>query len=185
MKKIIIINNNLDKDNLKFVKPLMKVVKCPQIHYKEITPKILDDHQGILLSGTPLSDIDTVKRNIPYYQWLKDTDKPVLGICAGHQIIAKLFGSRIIHKKEKHAGMCKVFVKDPHPILNGCSASFIVYHLHTDIATLPKVFQLLVYGHGREVELMKHESKAIFGVQFHLERTKKGQLILQNFLDSI
>jgi GMP synthase (glutamine-hydrolysing) len=185
MKNIIIINNNLEKNNLQFVKPLMNVIGCPEIHYTEITLEILEDHQGILLSGTPLSDIDAVKRNVPYYQWLKDTDKAVLGICAGHQIIAKIFGSRIIHKKEKHKGMCKVFVDYPHPILDGCSKSFIVYHLHMDVVVLPKVFNLLVHGHNSEVELMKHQSKPIWGVQFHPERTKKGQHILHNFLQLI
>jgi GMP synthase (glutamine-hydrolysing) len=185
MKKIIIINNNLNKNNLKFVKPIMKVVNSPEIHYTEVTPEIIGDYHGIILSGTPLSDLDAVKRNIPYYQWLKDTDKAVLGICAGHQIIAKVFDSRIIHRKEKHVGMCEVFVHGSHPILDGCSNSFIVYHLHMDVVALPKVFELLVYSHIREVELMKHQSKPIWGVQFHPERTKKGRLILHNFLQLV
>ncbi len=185
MKNIIIINNNLDKNNLEFVKPLMKVVRCTEIHYTEITPEILRDYHGFILSGTPISDIDAIKRNIPYYQWLTDTDKAVLGVCAGHQIIAKIFGSRIIHRKEKHVGMVKVFVDNPYPILNGCSKNFIVYHLHMDVVTLPKYFNLLVYSHEHEVELMEHQLKPIWGVQFHPERTKKGRLILKNFVQLV
>ncbi|MBS3819885.1 gamma-glutamyl-gamma-aminobutyrate hydrolase family protein [bacterium] len=181
MKNILIINNSLDKNNFDFVKNITKVVSCPGIHYSEITPDILKGYEGIILSGNSLEEENAVKRNIPYYQWIMDTEKAVLGICAGHQIIAKLFGSQIIHRKNKHMGMCDVFVDNPSPILNGCSKKFIVYHLHKDIGRLPQVFMLLAHSHNNEVEVMKHRSRPIWGIQFHPEKTKKGRLILKNF----
>ena len=82
--------------DLEFVKPIEKVVsslgeKCSVKNYIEVAKTDLEKADKVLLSGTSLMDFDYFN-HMDKFSWLKDCEKPVLGICAGMEIIVHEFG---------------------------------------------------------------------------------------------
>ncbi|NIO23338.1 MAG: hypothetical protein GTN38_04930 [Candidatus Aenigmarchaeota archaeon] len=163
---------------------MKKIVKNSDVvHFTKVTRKLLDDYDAIILSGSHLSDREDIKNRLHHYQWVKSVDKPMLGICAGHQIIGEIFGAKRFHKKEDAEGYYHIYIDERGPILKGIRSDFRVFERHTDSINLPRGFILL--GHSRvcDVEVMRHKSKPIYGVQFHPERSKKR--VLENFVDIV
>ncbi len=111
----------------------------------------------IIICGTAVADNEYLSNN---FEWLKDFDKPVLGICSGIQIIAKTFGGEIVPKKE--IGMVEVKGN-----LFG-QKNFKAYALHTNGISKLSEFKILARS-KKSVQAIKHKSKEIYGVMFHPE----------------
>ena len=130
-------------------------------HYSNL--KDLDWADKILIAGTALADNEYLKK-LDKFDWLKKINKPVLGICSGAQIIALVFGGKII--KNKEIGMIKIKGN-----LFG-NKSFRAYSLHQNgISRLDK-FDILAKSEGA-VHAIKHKNKEIYGVVFHPEVRNK------------
>ncbi|MEM5831394.1 MAG: hypothetical protein QXO40_04280 [Candidatus Aenigmatarchaeota archaeon] len=83
---------NLCKDELsyyEFVRPIEKILKEKAIHYKQIKNVDVEKISKVVICGTALKDSDYLK-NLKYFNWLKNFEKPILAICAGAQVIACL-----------------------------------------------------------------------------------------------
>ena len=61
----------------------------------------LEKFDGIVLSGAPilLTDIDPTPY-LTHLSWIKTYQKPLLGICFGHQILGLLNGARVSKMRE-------------------------------------------------------------------------------------
>lgn len=116
-------------------------------------------------------------------------NKPILGICLGHQAIAQSFGAKIIKaKKLMHGKISKIkilntkskmFKKIPR-IINATR-----YHsLIIDKKTLDKSFEITAQTADRIIMAIEHKNFPLYGIQFHPEsyRTKHGQQIIKNFI---
>lgn len=184
MKKILIINNTLDPNNFERIDPIKNVIgNVDTIHFTKQTKSIIDSYDAIILSGAAIKDVKGISKRLGYYNWLKNTDKPVLGICAGHHVIGQIFGAKKFLNKVKSEGHYTIYIDTDDPMLSGVEKKFFGYKIHRSFITLPKDFVLL--GHSRvcKVEIMKHKEKPIYGVQFHPELSQKK--ILKKFLNLI
>ena len=98
---ILIIDMNWKKDSLgfyEFVLPIVTIAKtqdeCIVKHFLEVTNQDLSQCERVILSGTALKDTATLSQPEKFI-WLKETEKPVLGICAGMETIGVVFGMRL------------------------------------------------------------------------------------------
>ncbi|MCK5150144.1 hypothetical protein KAJ87_04430 [Candidatus Pacearchaeota archaeon] len=162
---------------LEFVKPIEKILSENKIsfftkHHKEITKSDLNKTKKIILSGTSLKDNHFLK-DLKNFEWIKETNKPLLGICAGMQIIGLLFNGKLRNKKE--IGFYKEDFKKEFLGLKGEQE---VYHLHHNYTILPKDF--IKFTKSKIPQAIKHKEKKIYGVLFHPEVRNK-ELIL-NFV---
>lgn len=138
--------------------------------------------QGIILSGGPSSVYDegapTVAKKI------FDLGIPVLGICYGWQIMAKLLGGEVKNTTKEYG-------PEKYQISNGDSlilknlptiSSVIVSH-GDSVTKLPKGF--IMTGSTRTVEFaaVEYAKDKLYGLQFHPEayHTEYGLDILRNF----
>lgn len=176
---ILIVDMNWKKDSLgffEFVQPIVSIVKnldaCIVNHYAELSQRDLRNSDCIVLSGTALKDNVTLSQP-EEFTWLRDCDKPVLGICAGMQTIAIAFGLRL--KTCLGIGMAEISTMKPNPLF--CS-TFKAYSLHNYSAEPSSEFEVLAEN-GKCVQAMKHASKPIYGVLFHPE--VRNPEILQRF----
>ena len=70
--------------------------------------------KGIILSGGPLTT--TNKNSINLDNYILDLNLPILGICYGHQILAKKFGGKVKISKTREFGHAIVRSKTNSPI---------------------------------------------------------------------
>lgn len=183
MTQILIINNaNPGIDE--FTGPLKKIVaemkmEATTIEYatcQEIGFKAFD---GIIMSGSPQGN-DIVEHHLPWFQWLKTYENPVLGICAGHHITGYLFGSRLLRNEEPESGDSKIEILKDDPLFSGLPREITVKQMHNDSITLPGAFELLATSRTCRNQLMKHKTKPLYTCQFHPEFY--NQNLIRNFL---
>ncbi len=111
---------------------------------------------------------------------------PILGICLGHQLMAKLFGGGVKTADIGEYAESEIIVDEEDVILKGLSPSFKAWVSHKDeISKLPTDFVKLAHSSTCEIEAMCHRNLPLYGVQFHpeVEHTPRGPDIFKNFLE--
>lgn len=158
---ILIISTCKEKlSELEFIEPLKRIIEtCELINYADITEKEICNADKIIISGTALKDFDYLGGD---FGWLKKFEKPVLGICAGMQIIGKVFGSEL--KDDVNIGVKKINIVKQNKLISEDSTA---YFLHTK-KVVGEDFDVLAKSDELPV-LIKHKSKEIYGCIFHPE----------------
>ncbi len=134
---------------------------------------------GLILSGGPT--IDRIGRA---GEMVRELELPMLGICLGHQLMARAYGGEIATGQKGGYAAIQVEILDEDEILKGIGPTTSVWASHADEVTkLPSDFVQLARSGVCEVEAMRHKSKPLFGVQWHPEvsHTEKGDELLENF----
>ena len=161
------------------------------VYSEIITPKQLnklEDYnniKGLILSGGPSTVTVTKYETVSKKIFKKKI--PILGICYGLQLIAKLFGGKIKpSKKRREFGRAFLFKKRTSLItkkyLNKKKA---VWMSHEDaVVKLPKNFKAIAYTKNSKLTIIENIQNKIYGVQFHPEvtHTDSGIQIFKNFL---
>jgi len=110
---------------------------------------------------------------------------PLLCICVTHQLLASAYGGETGAAKSPEFGPFQITVSEEDTILSGLKPSFTAWESHNDeIVRAPEGFRVLASSQTCAVQAMRHESRDVFGVQFHPEvsHTIKGMDLFRNFL---
>ena len=180
---ILVVDMNFKKDSLgfyEFVSPIVAIVEeldeCIVRHYSELRQEDTRNCSKIILSGTALKDNATLNQT-EKFEWIKDCDKPILGICAGMQTIGLVFGARL--KKCLEIGMTQIITLMANPLF---SSSFKAYALH-NYSIQPSVEFDALADSAKCVQAIKHKQKDIYGVLFHPEVRNKE--VIQHFIHAL
>ena len=162
-----------------FVLPIISISenleKCTVKHYLELDEIDLKPFEKIILSGSALMNTSTLSQ-IERFNWIKDSNKPILGICAGMQNIGLVFGGRLIKCRE--IGMSKIETCEENILF---SSTFQVYSLH-NYALVPSADFNVLAESASCIQAIKHKNKDIYGVLFHPE--VRNTKILQRFIQA-
>ncbi len=157
-----------------FVKPVLDILSDEDVlasHYLDLSEEDLQKCDRVIICGTSLKD-DLFLKDIDKFDWLKGFDKPVLGICAGFQILGLVSGGKL--KKESEIGFFKE--KFDKKFL-GLEGEVEVYHLHGNYIDFSEVeMDELVVGNGGVVQAVKLNN--FYGVLFHPE-VRNREMILR------
>ena len=142
--------------------------------------------KGYILSGGPssLSDPESPRLPSEFY----DTDKPVLGICYGMQLIAERFGGELVKSETREYGRATFTYASKVKLFDGVPAKSQVWMSHGDsIVKLPEQFAICGSTDSLDVAAIADPVRKIYGLQFHPEvhHTVEGRNILSNFLFDI
>ncbi|AKB23530.1 GMP synthase (glutamine-hydrolyzing), amidotransferase subunit [Methanosarcina sp. MTP4] len=142
---------------------------------------LAEEPDGLILSGGPEMD-----RAGSCFDYVKEIDLPILGICLGHQAIALSYGGSVSSGKKGGYAEIEIEVIEEDDILRGIGPRTTVWASHVDeVSVLPEGFIHLARSDICEIEAMRHPIKPIYGVQWHPEvsHTEKGEELLMNFFE--
>ncbi len=146
------------------------------------------DPKGIILSGGPNSVFDEGAPTAD--PAILDLGVPVLGICYGMQLVARLAGGKVVPSSEREYGRAEIAIRENQGLFAGFEprATAIVWASHGDrVDEPPPHFRVTATSANAPIAGMQHEQKPIYGVLFHPEvaHTPRGGEILHNFLFDI
>lgn len=121
---------------------------------------------------------------------IQNLNKPIFGVCLGHQAICQTFGGTVTYAKELMHGKSSLVIPDPASRLLHGMEPFTAARYHSLAAPedlLPDCLMVSARTDDGEVMAVEHKEKPIFGVQFHPESilTPRGGQIIQNFFTLI
>ncbi len=185
----IVIIDHQDSFTYNIVELLRKIGKdadVVSIHQPDIDGLSAYDH--LILSPGPGFPED-YKRTVQILD-AYHTQKKILGICLGHQIIASYFGAKLRNMSKVVHGQAKQVFKTPKAqLFHGLPSSFKAGLYHSWIVSqddFPAVLQITAQTEKQEIMALSHSEYPIFGVQFHPESyiSEYGSQILTNFIDA-
>ena len=144
------------------------------------------EYDGVLLSpgpGTPAAagvSIDVVHAAVA-------ADKPLLGVCLGHQAIAEALGATVTHADELMHGKTSKVEHDDSAFYDRVPKPFTATRYHSLAVvdeTVPETLEVTSRTVGGVIMGLRHRSSPLYGVQFHPESvlTQGGYQMIGNWL---
>lgn len=163
------------------IEPL--VIKNDELTYQEI---LYLDFDNVIISpgpGSPEKEKDFgVCKEI-----IEKLDKPILGICLGHQGIYYYNGGKIIRAREPMHGRQSQVIHNGKNLFKGIKNNFIVTRYHSLTCQDKELENINIDARTPDgvVMAISHKTKPIYGLQFHPESiaSEFGEKIIENFIN--
>ncbi|MDP7033958.1 MAG: aminodeoxychorismate/anthranilate synthase component II [Planctomycetota bacterium] len=115
---------------------------------------------------------------------------PLLGVCLGHQCLARAFGARIIQAQELVHGKARPIHHLGHNLFRGIPTPFPAARYHSlmvETASIPEELTSIAWNDRGECMALAHQTLPAWGIQFHPESflTPHGPRCLENFIQSL
>ena len=148
----------------------------------------IDEHHpaGYVLSGGPNSVYEADAPQLPAF--LLQSDRPILGICYGMQLLTAALGGKVAAAREREYGPATISHQPRSPLFDGLEAQLQVWMSHGDrIESLPPGFAALAQSENSPLAAIGDLERDRYGLQFHpeVQHSTGGQAILRSFLFKI
>ncbi len=183
MKILLVDNNTVHKD------ALARSLVGHQVEIRQYEPgiKFNDRNKDLVIlsgGGGKGREISSKQKNGRlWYQdeidYVRKTEKPVLGICMGFEVICKAFGADVEEMPATIKGIMSISATEAGKEMFKISG-LKQYKAHKwRVSKAPKEFDLLAKS-ASGAEIIMHKDKAIIATQFHPE-TATGTFDLADF----
>ncbi|WP_061963231.1 aminodeoxychorismate/anthranilate synthase component II [Demequina aurantiaca] len=145
------------------------------------------DYDGVLVSPGPGTPSEAGASN-DVIRECAALEKPMLGICLGHQALAEVYGGVVSHAPELMHGKTSDVLHEQDSVLGGLPSPFTATRYHSLAVEDGTVSdELIVTAHTENGIIMglRHSTLPLHGVQFHPESvlTEGGHRLLANWLE--
>lgn len=146
-------------------------------------------YSGVVISPGPGTPSES-GISLPLIERFSRHQRPVLGICLGHQAIAQLFGGNVVRGPAPVHGKSALVSHDGRGIFSGIPSPLAVGRYHSlvvDPTTLPACLEVSASTTDQIIMAVRHRTLPVEGVQFHPESvlTECGKALLGNFLAAL
>jgi para-aminobenzoate synthetase len=118
---------------------------------------------------------------------IRRCEKPLLGVCLGHQGLAAAYGAAVVHAPEVMHGRLSAVLHEDSPLFAGLPREFqaVRYHSLCVEQPLPAELEPIAWTSDGVLMAVAHRARPQWGVQFHPESicTDYGRRLLANFRD--
>jgi para-aminobenzoate synthetase component 2 len=154
----------------------------------EVNAESINEYDGVLLSpgpGTP----ENAGACIEIVNAAIEKQKPLLGVCLGHQAIGAALGGKVSRAPELLHGKTSQVQHKNEGVFKGLKSPFRATRYHSlaiETPSVPKELLVTATTESGVIMGVKHKSAPIEGVQFHPESvlTEGGHQLLANWLKS-
>jgi GMP synthase (glutamine-hydrolysing) len=142
----------------------------------EPLPQTLEEHDGVVVFGGPMSandDCAWICRQIGWLNTPLKEEKPFLGICLGAQMLTRALGARVFTYPDQRAEIGYAAIRPTADADRLCGELFprFVYQWHRDGFDLPGGAELLAEGGETfPIQAYRYGRRAV-ALQFHPEVT--------------
>ncbi len=147
----------------------------------EAIPSNLDDYDALVAMGGPMDVWEEDEH--PWLKaekavirdWVVTQEKPFLGICLGHQLLAEAIGGTVGRMTTPEVGimrMSRTTAAQDDAIMSRLPAEFDGFQWHgAEVQTLPPGSEILATNEYSPVQAFRWGSNA-YGFQYHVELTE-------------
>ena len=141
-------------------------------------PITLRHCSALIVLGGPMSandDFPWIRQEIALIDQALDGGLPILGVCLGAQLIARILGARIFRLPQREIGWFPVRptpMAATDPLLCHLQPVEPVFHWHEEAFDLPSGAVWLASSAACQYQAFQYSGN-VYGLQFHLEVTPK------------
>ncbi|GAA2226390.1 gamma-glutamyl-gamma-aminobutyrate hydrolase family protein [Herbiconiux moechotypicola] len=148
--------------------------------------EVIAGYDAVLISPGPGKPSEAGV-SIPVVFAAIEAQKPLLGVCLGHQAIAEALGATVTNAEELMHGKTSVIRHDGSAFYDGVRDGFTATRYHSLAVvdgTVPDTLEVTSRTEGGVIMGLRHVSAPVYGVQFHPESvlTEGGYAMLGNWL---
>lgn len=148
----------------------------------------LTTYSGVVISGSQWL-LSVEPPAAPLTEFVRDLRLPTLGICFGHQLFARTFGTQVLAGELVERDET-IIVSEPEPLFHGMEPELDFRESHREYVVAEPIeragWHLMARSASCEVEAMHHPTRPLYGVQFHPERSGlNGEKLFDNFYNQI
>jgi anthranilate synthase component II len=183
---MILVLDNYDSFTWNLVHYLMDLgVEVQVVRNDALTAQeaIASNAQGFLISPGPCTP-NEAGISLDLVAACAELERPLLGVCLGHQAIGQHFGGKVVRGGLMH-GKTSPVVHDGTGLFTALPSPFTATRYHSLIVTdIPEALVVNATAEDGSVMGFRHKALPIHSVQFHPESiaTEHGHAMLANFL---
>jgi GMP synthase (glutamine-hydrolysing) len=182
--RILIIDNNIDPDcwGAEELRAFARQVPGATVETRRgpqgDLPETLEAYDRIVVSGskTRISEkAPWVEKELDFIRRALDLNKPYLGVCYGHQMLARaVTGEQAVGiARLGEVGWTKIEVTADSKLFEGLPREFYSYSSHYDeVKEVPRGFRNLAHSQACGVQAMQLGDRPVYGIQFHPEKIR-------------
>jgi para-aminobenzoate synthetase component 2 len=153
----------------------------------EVTKEEIKDYDGVLLSPGPGTPKEAGECIAIVNEAIK-INKPLLGVCLGHQAIAEAMGGTVSKAPELLHGKTSQVIHEDKGVFKNLKKPFRATRYHSlavEKPNLPESLEITAKTESGVIMGLRHKSAPIEGVQFHPESilTEEGMALLKNWIN--
>jgi GMP synthase-like glutamine amidotransferase len=138
----------------------------------------LEGFDALIVMGGPMDvweeDVHPwlVAEKVAIRHWVEELERPYLGVCLGHQLLAASLGGEVVPMKTPEIGVMQILLTDEgatDPLLGALPSTFpgLQWH-HAAVVAVPPDSVVLAGNSHCSIQAFRTGSAA-WGVQFHIE----------------
>lgn len=180
--KVLLVDNNLSPDPIGSpeLQRLLRFAPGVEVTVRRaVDQEPLGNPRGfdrVVISGCRHSIVDDspwLGLQIEFIRRVLDEGVPFLGVCHGHQSLARALGGKPAVRKAAtpEFGWTHFEVVDKSPLLAGLGEQFVSFSAHYDeVCAFPGGLKNLASSKNCAVQAVQLGSRPVFGIQFHPEK---------------
>ncbi|MDP8220794.1 MAG: gamma-glutamyl-gamma-aminobutyrate hydrolase family protein [Candidatus Stygibacter frigidus] len=174
---ILILNTIENEENRQRFECCMRDYIYPEHQVKDLNLRAeignLDNFSHLLVSGSGLSTVDGSDWEVKFFEVIRhfvDNNKAILGICYGHQLLAKyLCGSSCVRRSSNPQFGFRYIQTSPNELFRGISGIYSMVAHFDEVSNLSDEFEVIATDDEGMIQGFQYRNSRIWGLQFHPE----------------